>query len=185
MDWFPAVMGLIGVVVGVAIHEFRIWREKEDKYKDMIFEKRLDAHQGAYYRCMRLLTVIRPARLMGDGGVKVALKEYEEAKEWVDKNTLYLDEDSINKIERFFTYIVVTVSKYTDGKERTGINVEEETQKLVQIMKEAISSIKRGIGVKYLPEVKMSDANNIANKEAFDELVGVKERLMRKKKGKS
>ena len=35
MDWFPAVMTLIGVLVGVGIQEIRIWRERTDKYKDI------------------------------------------------------------------------------------------------------------------------------------------------------
>jgi hypothetical protein len=31
MDWFSAVMGLVGVLLGVAIQEFRFWRERKDK----------------------------------------------------------------------------------------------------------------------------------------------------------
>ena len=49
MDWFPAVMTLVGVLIGVGIQELRFWHERKDKYKDMVFEKRLAAYQGAYY----------------------------------------------------------------------------------------------------------------------------------------
>jgi len=31
MDWFPAVMTIAGVLVGVGVQEFRIWRAKIDK----------------------------------------------------------------------------------------------------------------------------------------------------------
>jgi len=155
MDWLTPVMGIIGVVVGAGIQEFRIWREKKDKYMDMVFEKRLDAHQGAYYWCMRLLKVALPINLTQDGGVQVAVEEINEAMEWVDKNALYLDEDSRIEIGELFKFVNVTSSKYVDRRNIEGINSEEERQKVVKKVREVLSSITRGIGVKYLPEQRI------------------------------
>ena len=114
MDWVTAVIGLVGVIVGVGIQEFRIWRERKDKYKDMVFEKRLDAHQGAYYWCMTLFELMLPPKLMKDGGVKVAAEETLKATDWLNKNALYLDEDSRVVMNLFFRYISETCYKYLD-----------------------------------------------------------------------
>jgi hypothetical protein len=170
MDWFPAVMTLVGVLVGVGVQEFRIWREKKDKYKDMVFEKRLDAHQGAYCWCMRLFDVMLPNKLMRGEGVRVAMKEASEALDWWDKNALYLDEDSRIKMNIFIQYMCETVYKYVDETGRKNISIEEETRKLLQNSREVVSSIKRGVGVKYLPEPRISSVT-LAGMKSLDELV--------------
>jgi hypothetical protein len=122
----------------------------------MVFEKRLDAHQGAYYWCMRLVKVGRPNTLMKDGGVKAAVEVYWEAAEWLNKNTLYLDENSRAKMAGFLHYMSKASVKYTDEKERRNINIEEEVRNLIKNMDEVLSSIERGIGVKYLPKLEIS-----------------------------
>ena len=152
MDWATAVITLAGVIAGVGIEEFRFWRERKDKYKDMVFEKRLDAHQGAYYWCTRLLDVMWPHKLMRDEGVRGAMKEGQGALDWLGKNALYLDEDSRIGMDVFIDYMCETAYKYVDEKGRKNINVEEETGKLLQNSREVVSRIKRGVGVKYLPE---------------------------------
>jgi hypothetical protein len=170
MDWFPAVMALVGVLVGVGVQEFRIWREKKDKYKDMVFEKLLEAHQDAYYWCMRLSGHMRPDRLMRDGGVEAAIKEDQEALEWLNKNALYLDEDSRTKMTSFILYIHETSMKYKDEKWKKNINIEEELLKTLENVVKVTSSLKKGIGVKYLPEQEIS-IENIEMERAFDTVV--------------
>ena len=182
MDWFPAVMGLIGVVVGVAIQEFRIWRERKDKYKDMIFEKRLDAHQGAYYRCMRLSKFMLPHELMKDEGT-AALEEILESYEWLAKNALYLDGDSRTKITYCFDYVRETAEKYEDEEWRKNINVKEEMRKLQENMVAVLVSIEKGIGVKYLPESRISIEHSELER-VFDVAVENAEELMRRQKRK-
>jgi hypothetical protein len=169
-DWFPAVMTLVGVLVGVGVQELRIWRERRDKYKDMVFEKRLDAHQGAYCRCMRLFDVMLPNKLMCDEGVRVAMKEAAETLDWLDKNALYLDEDSRVRMVVFVRYMCGTAERYLDGTQRKNISIEEETRKLLLSLREVVSSIKRGVGVKYLPEREISTAS--VGAVPLDELVG-------------
>jgi len=181
MDWFPAVMTLVGVLIGVGIQEFRIWRERKDKYKDMVFERRLDAHQGAYHQCMRLLKFVMPDKLVVDGGAEVAIKETLEAHEWLNKNALYLDGDSREKVSNLFRYICETGLKYKDEKWRENINIGEETRKLLEKLVEALVCIERGIGVEYLPERKMV-IESIETEKLLDELIADEERLIGKQK---
>jgi hypothetical protein len=170
MDWFTPLVGFLGVVIGLGFQELRIRRERKDKYKDMVFEKRLDAHQGAYYWCMRLLNLMWAHKLMRDGGVKVAVGEAWEATEWLNKNALYLDEGSRARMNVFFEYVAKTGRKYLDEKRRGNIDIEEETRNLLENLREVVSSIKRGIGVRYLPERGMLGVD-IGRWESDDEVV--------------
>lgn len=183
MDWFPAVMTLAGVLIGVGIQEFRIWRERKDKYKDMIFEKRLEAHQGAHYRCRRLLMFMTPYKLVKDGGVSAALEEMREFSEWLHKNTLYLDIGSRTKISMFLNYLLNTVKKYQDEEWIKNMNVKEETLELHGNMAEVLLSIERGVGVNYLPEEKISIEESSLER-IFDEVVEGAEGLVRKQQKK-
>jgi hypothetical protein len=173
MDWFPAVMTLVGVLIGVGIQEFRIWRARKDKYGDMVFEKRLDAHQGAYYWCKRLTVSVRPDRLLRDGGVEAGIKEVWRGLEWLDKNALYLDEDSRLKVNNFIVYIAGIIVRYRDKKWRKNIEVEEEMQKVLEKVVEVVTSIERGIGVKYLPEQKIPivSIESIEMQKIYDEFL--------------
>ena len=183
MDWFPAVMGLVGVAVGVGIQEFRIWRERKDKYKDMIFEKRLETHQGAYYRCQRLVDFMMPDALVEDEGVKALIDELWEYKEWLDKNTLYLDGDSRAKINMLINYAVRTAKKYRDEEWIKKIDVGKETAQLHKNIVEVLMSIKRGVGVDYLPEEKVQIEDSYLY-ELFGEVVERAERRVKRKREK-
>jgi hypothetical protein len=181
MDWFPAVMTLVGVLVGVGVQEFRIWREKKDKYKDMVFERRLDAHQGAFYQCVRLLKFAMPDKLVADGGFAVAIEETLEGHEWLNKNALYLDGDSRTKVSTFFNYICETAIKYKDEKWRKNVNIGEETQKLMDNVAKALACIERGIGGEYLPE-RNKLIESIDTEKWLDELIEAEEGLIEKEK---
>lgn len=181
MDWFPAVMTLVGVLVGLGVQEFRIWRERKDKYKDMVFEKRLDTHQGAYYQCMRILNLIMPHILMSDEGASVAVKEAWNAYEWLDKNRLFLDDDSSFKMNCFFQYACETAYKYTDEEGRKNIDVEEETRRLFEIVVDVTASIRKGIGVEYLPEPKIF-IKDIEVKKELDKTVEKMKRFIEEQK---
>jgi hypothetical protein len=182
MDWFPAVMTLVGVLVGVGVEELRIWRERKDKYRDMIFEKRLDAHQGAYYWCMKLLSLTMPNKLMRDGGLRDVNEKLGEAMEWVRKNELYLNLDSREKLIDYFEYVATTSLKYKDVEGRSNIDIGEETRKLVENLGKVSSSIQKGIGVKYLPEEKLSRKKMEMDKE-LGEVAKDIEGLIKKEKG--
>lgn len=182
MDWIAPVMGLIGVVVGAGIQEFRIWRERKDKYKDMVFEKRLDVHQSANYWCMKLSRLMSPHRIMEDGAIAVVIKEVREASEWLAKNELYLDEESSLKMTEFLKYVCETCLKYSEDKKvGKNINVAEETRKLLDNTIALFSSIRRGIGVKYLPEQRIS-IENVEVEKSLDKVVEHMEEFMKKQK---
>ena len=178
MDWFPAVMTLIGVLVGVGIQELRIWRERKDKYKDMVFEKRLDAHQEGYYRITKLLHAMMPSVMMKEEGRKTALEKVVEANEWRDKNALYLTEDPMEKVDDFLEYVADTGCKYVNEKERKNINIEEETMRLIRNIGIVQASIKKGVGVKYLPRNEMLGVK-IGEQKSLDQRIGKLMELMK------
>ena len=155
MDWFPAVMTVVGVLIGVGIQELRIWRERRDKYRDMVFEKRLDAHQGAYYQCMRLSKVSMPWHLVEDGGVENVSKEIDEATEWLNKNALYLDEDSRERMEDLMIFLNISASKYEEERDKGGKNDKKVRNKVVGEVGKVLYTLKKGIGVKHLTEQEM------------------------------
>jgi hypothetical protein len=181
MDWVTAVIGLVGVIVGVGIQEFRIWRERKDKYKDMIFEKRLDAHQGAYYWCTTLIKLALPQSLLKDGGIQALVKGMRDATEWLNKNALYLDEGSVIEMNRFLRYVSERGVKYTRERGGKDINVKEEVMELAKNSGKLLASLKKGIGYKYLPETRIS-VDYIEASEVFDKGVEQMEELIRREK---
>ena len=155
MDWLSAVIGLVGVLAGLGVGQFTISRERKDRYKNMVFQKRLDAHQGAYYWCMRLTALMRPDRLMREGGVRRAIEKNWEALEWLNKNALYLDNNSRLKMMGFVRYIGETSLKYKDEKWRTEVRIKEETLNVLMRGGEVAAAVEKGIGVDYLPKQKI------------------------------
>lgn len=170
MDWFAAVMALVGVAVGVGAQELRLWREKKDKYKDMVFEKRLDAHQGAYYRCMKLCNLLLPHKLIKTEGLRAGASELLESIDWMNKNALYLNEDSRVKLGEFLHFLAKRGSEYVYKSNAKNVNIEEEMRKLLIERNRVIGSIKKGIGVKYLPEIGISGVD-VEGQRSFDETV--------------
>jgi hypothetical protein len=155
MDWFPAVMSLVGVALGAGIQEIRLRRERKDKYKDMVFEKRLDAHQGAYYWCLRVSRSARPDNLLREGGPEGAIKESWKCLEWLHKNALYLDEGSASKMNSFIVYIIDKSLKSRDEAWRKNVDVKKEVEDVIGRLAEVTTSIRKGVGVKYLPEERI------------------------------
>ena len=154
MDWFPALMTLVGVLVGVAIQEYRIRRERKDKYKDMAFEKRLEAHQEIYYRIIGLGELMSPGKLMKEAGAKAFHKELLEFTKCVARNALYLARDCRREIVVFLEYARKTGNNYADEEWVKSVNVKEEMDKLLHNMRIVMNSVERGVGVEYLPEEK-------------------------------
>jgi hypothetical protein len=181
MDWFPAVMTLVGVLIGVGIQEFRYWHERKDKYKDMVFEKRLEVHQGAYYRCHRLVGFMMPEKLVEDGGIEALADELGEYREWISKNALYLASDSKIKMNMFFHYAFKKGKKYADKEGIKTMNVKEETLELTKNFVEVLASVERGVGVEYLPEENIEIEVSYLQ-EIFGEAVESKERMMDKQR---
>lgn len=181
MDWFPAVMTLVGVLVGVAIKEYGIRRERKDKYKDMVFEKRLEAHQEVYCRLIGLLGFISPNRLMEEGGTKALRKELLECTKCVNRNALYLAKDSRRGIVVFLDYARKTGNMYADEEWVKSVDVKKEEDKLLNNMRVVLGSVEKGIGAEYLPEEKTRIEESF-REELHDEVLDIAERLARKSK---
>lgn len=62
MDWITPLVGFLGLAIGFGYQEYKIRHERKDKYKDMVFGKRLESHQGAYYQCHRLVGFMMPEK---------------------------------------------------------------------------------------------------------------------------
>jgi len=95
---------------------------------------------------------------------------------------LFLDDDSSLKISRFLQYACETASKYKDEEGRKNINVEEEARKLFEIIGDVSVSIRRGIGVEYLPEPKIL-GDDIEAKKALDKAIEGMKRFVEEEKG--
>jgi hypothetical protein len=182
MDWLTPLVGFLGLGIGLGYQEYRIRRERKDKYKDMIFEKRVEAHQGAYYRCYRLQEFLLPYRLVKDGGTKALDGEFYKYKDWLNKNALYLDGVSRIKIHMFLYYAVKTGRKYGDKQWIKNMNVKEQTLELNRNLAETLESIQKGIGVKYLPEEEIQIEDSLVEGLVGDVVEGMEKMVREQQK---
>jgi hypothetical protein len=156
------VFGLIGVILGVGVMEFRHWREERERYQVMTFEKRLETHQAALNWCYQLNRVLN-SRDPGDiHGIA------DQAREWWNKNCLLLDEKS-----RESMVLTINFSHSYANKFEHPDKGEPEAQKGSQVwhyLNDSLRAIHEGIGVKYLPEkTEMSKSNVTAQAEVGTE----------------
>jgi len=137
-----ALIGFCGVILGIAIQEFRRWRERKEMYHSMIFKERLERHQKAFELCHKLNRVLNTND--SDEIHKVA----KEFREWWDKNCFYLDKKSRELIVPLINYA------------HTYANKRESGEKVWNILTETLKSLQKGIGVNYLPEDVKSGKND-------------------------
>lgn len=136
MDWSNGFFTLLGVLVGVGITELRRWREYREKYRVLTFEKRLQAHQQAYYWCQKLIEVLNITRKSED-----ILKTAKEAREWWNGNCLFLDAKSRISMVRLTNASEMYADKLQRGAE------------VFRILDQTLKAIVVGIGAEYLPEM--------------------------------
>lgn len=134
-DWALAIAVVIGTIIGASIGEFRHWREGRQRYQVMTFEKRLEAHQQAYYWCHKLNEVLNAS-----DAPKIH-QTATEAREWWNGNCLFLDANS----RRETVKLINLAHFYADGH-KTG---EYVWSSLMTAMRAIIA----GIGIEYLPEM--------------------------------
>jgi len=143
-----ALVGLLGVVLGVGIQEFRQWRESKERYQVMTFERRLVVHQKAFYLCHKL------DRVLPSGDVPRIRLVAEETRQWWDSNCLLVDEDSREAMMR----LIYAADDYAIETEEFGVRFEHGVFRLVGI---ALEAIVKGIGVKHLPETQRETNSRI------------------------
>ena len=131
-----ALIGFLGVILGVAIQEFRIWRERNEFYHSIIFKERLERHQKAFEWCHKLNVALNSHN--ADKINKIA----RDFRDWWDGNCFYLDEKSRDLIIPLINYAHLYARKETDSG------------KVWDYFNKALDSLPKGIGVKYLPEMR-------------------------------
>lgn len=144
---WEAIFGLVGVVVGSGLvllyNYYRDRREREEKYRVMLYEKRLEVHQKAFYYVQKLLDPLNDY-LNGYGypnDEKLAAI-YREAKEFHHLNSLYLDEGSRTDMMR----AIYSIEFYFEG--------DEEIKDAFDQLRKAREAIMSGIGMKHIEKLK-------------------------------
>jgi hypothetical protein len=134
-EWIAPVVGLVGVLFGTGIAEFRNWRERKDRYRAMTFEKRLQTHQEALSLCYTLNHTLNTGR------------DFEKrhwvghAESWWQSHCLFLDEASRRKMHT----LIVEAQDYVYGQ-------AESRTKVFALITETRNAITQGIGIEHLPE---------------------------------
>lgn len=181
MDNITVGIGFAGVVLGALIHGFTTWIERKYKYKDMVFEKRLEAHQEVYCRIKGLLGFMSPDKLKKEGGAKALRKELLECAKCVDRNALYLAKDCRREIIVFFDYARKTGNKYLDEEWVESLDAKKEMNELLHNMRVVLDSVEKGVGVDYLPKEKKRLEDSFI-KALHEEALDKAERLASKRK---
>lgn len=152
--WIGAIIGFIGVILGIVIVEVRLWRERKERYQVVTFEKRLEVHQQAFSWCVKMATHLGQSygEISSDEANlhSITLNElYEEATDWYGNNCLYLDEASRKSI-------FDAIGLLLDRAEQLMNNTRETSQFVQQARKtvgKTMRYIANGLGVKYLPDI--------------------------------
>lgn len=130
-----ALFTLLGVMLGLGYSEYKNRQERRERFRVMTFEKRLQAHQQAYYWCQKLNEVLNI------GGNKETIHTTaNQAREWWNSNCLLLDAVSRSEMVGLMNFAHL----YANDNEM-GRNVWSS---LVTTLKAVVS----GIGFEYLPE---------------------------------
>lgn len=142
-------IGASGVVslATVGLHLWNANLERTDKYRLVLYEKRLDVHQQAYRWLMALIQPLQRAADLttGDRALPdnfVLFKLYQDAREWWDGNCLYLDEVSRVRVIDF----IELASEYLEAPP------PPERERLFPTYRIAITAVQEGLGMKHLEQ---------------------------------
>jgi len=160
-EWGYVIAVVVGIILSEVIRWSRDWREGKEKYKVMLYEKRLEAHQKAFSYVRQLMLRATTSYFSfafdmddkSDFDREFNNKEIKrlllELNDFFDSNCLYLDEQSRSEIMRS---IVVTGSAY-DNFITENLSKEELTEKLKDSSDQLHKTqgvIVTGIGMKHI-----------------------------------
>lgn len=152
-----AIVGFAGVLFGSAISIFIHWREGKDKYQQMAFEKRLQVHQEAYAWCERLFEYITP---FDENAPKDKIDVTHKFDDWFYSNCLYLDKNSVFELQYLNLRVLEFFEKYGEYNMATSDDRQRAAfRNLEEALGDTKDAIARGIGVKYIPDIKRSNSN--------------------------
>ena len=135
MEWLTGLFTLLGMALYAGISEFRNWQERKGRFRVMTFEKRLEAHQKAYYWWSNL------NRVLNVGDAEEIHRIANEAREWYDGSCLFLDTNSRREMVRFINLSHM----YANGNKMAQEHIWDYVVKTSK-------AIVLGIGFEYLPE---------------------------------
>lgn len=121
---------LLGVVLGLLPSFIIHYQDRKDRYLFAILDKRFEVAQHAYLISEKLKSVIH-------GDEKIRMDKVSEARNWFDKNNLYLSPDIRDDLRRVIwdvdSYHVQLLNYYSvKHDEGSTNNVEELNQELLK-----------------------------------------------------
>jgi glycine/D-amino acid oxidase-like deaminating enzyme len=139
-EWATTLLAVVvGALITGAIAEYRARKDKQERYKVAVFEKRLQAHQQAYSWCQHLTEVLNVGNVTGTSSNTI-LTIAVLMREWWNDNCLLLDADSRNKMLELLNQ----AQDYADGK--------ESGQGVWSTLHQCKKALVAGIGEEYLPK---------------------------------
>ena len=130
------VVGLIGVILGVGISEFRRWRESKEQYRILTFEKRLTIHQEALSFCYKVHHCLFQSKAQEEKNNII-----DEMEKWWENDCLLLDEKSRRKM----LDLIGDARDYANG-------FAESQSQFMRTFGETIQAISQGIGIRHVSE---------------------------------
>lgn len=161
-----AIFGLVGVVVGSGLvllyNYYRDRREREEKYRVTLYEKRLEAHQKAFYLIRELNKSFNlPPEDMDKDKISTIEKKRAEVDEWWASHCFYVDPKSLDKISDIIERSEQLVRDYGLPKDSPDKWDEDERKRWVKQRWELTRCIdytkralQEGIGMKHIEEPK-------------------------------
>lgn len=133
-----ALIGLYGIIIGISITVLLRWMDRKERFRDSTFEKRLSAHQEAYYLNQDLYEAL-------NSNDKNNIRDKaDKMKEWWKLNSLYLDDSSTKSMLALFS----SALNYTLYPSRP-----DELQPTWELLDKNLNNIVKGIGAKHLPRI--------------------------------
>lgn len=173
-NWAIALIGLFGVIIGALITFLIHWQERKERYQVLTFPKRLEAHQKALTFCFNIKTLLLSLYPVEQKKVAELSDLCDKAIEWLKNNLLYLDELSRIAMSSSLNFTGLAISEVNHAIPSP---IEDEVKKVeaaehlflgfhqgqvsTKATLEAIAQVDKtmqylikGIGAKYLPELK-------------------------------
>ncbi|MBA7472089.1 hypothetical protein ES707_07409 [subsurface metagenome] len=166
-DWQIALIGLLGVIIGILATAFWNWRERKERFKVMTFEKRLEAHQLAFYWNQTIY------HSLSSRDAEQISKCIREAQEWWNGNCLLLDEKS----QKSFLSVFNSGNRYSRNIRRPGS--EPEAERIWDDLNNNLADIIQGIGAEHLQRVEDENIQGESkNKDEYNK--GIKNKILMK-----
>lgn len=140
-DWQIAFIGLLGVIIGILATAFWNLIERKERFKVITFEKRLEAHQLAFYWNQTIY------HSLGSGDADRIREKIHETQEWWNGNCLLLDEKS----QKSFISVFNSGNRYARNIQRPGSELEAE--RIWDDLNTNLADIIKGIGAEHLPRI--------------------------------